>query len=210
MRVRVHYMDEEVWLDLAKGQCFQDFRSWAYFRFRIPDSDHVLFLQGNSDTENKRDKELTGRKQTEWKTSVESEHSTEVIPSYNQLKSVKPSDRIIRIVNCSCEKTTVPPDLTQSRWQLRFWYPIFAIFLLCVVLDDPRSFVSGGDVSRHSVIATLQNFIIYYQSIWQSYFGITLPDKVVIDSLTTLLAYPVTTFYIRRALNPDTGMFDNL
>jgi hypothetical protein len=88
-----------------------------------------------------------------------------------------------------------------SSWELRFWYPVFAVLLLAVMMGQGNS-VAASDEGG---VLLLQTVVNGYQRLWLSLGGEPLPHKVVVDALTTLLAYPVTTFCIRRALNPDTG-----
>lgn len=153
----------------------------------------------------------------------------EVIPCFEFFHSIKPEQRIIRVVHMhiptqcgnslpspihvphSCHSCP-PQNQTQSsplivsepindskatlplplnHWELKYWYPLFAIVVLSILLSE------GGGI--------LQRLVTSYHYIWQHWTGSSLPDKVVVDALTTLAAYPVTTFFIRRAMNPDTG-----
>ena len=197
MRVTVQYCEEEIFLDLCKGQSFDDFKSWVHFRFQIPTSDKLIFKQQSTDD------------------------GMEVIPSYCQLRALKEDKRVVCIYNLSTKAVntarTMAPD--RSHWELKHWYPLLALVLLCVLLSDcgQSSSSSGGYASGHDreegvskdrglkMMQLLRRGVDSYHLLWQTWGGGRLPDKVVVDAITTLVAYPVTTFYIRRVLNPDTG-----
>jgi hypothetical protein len=197
MRVTVQYESEEVFLDMNKGQCFDDFRSWVFFRFQIPRSDQLLFRRHGGD-------------------------DLEVIPSFAQLRALRPAERVVRVVNrAGAQKQKQQQKQPSSRWALRNWYPLLALLLLGVLLGDllqlhmhmhPMQAGGGAGVDGKScggsggaALRLLRRAVDRYRGLWASCAGVTLPDKVAMDAATTLLAYPVTTFFIRRLMNPDTG-----
>lgn len=184
MRVTVLYRDEEVLVDIKKGQSFDEFKSWVLFRFQIPSSDKLIFKQQGTDD------------------------GLEVIPTYGQLKALKEKKRIVRVYNITSpgvDKSATTKTLPLwRRKKLKYWYPLLALVLLSVLLGGFSGHDKEGGQSG-TILMLLRRIIDSYHFLWEKYVGITLPDKVVVDAITTLVAYPVTTFYIRRILNPDTG-----
>lgn len=195
MRVTVLYEEHPpVLLDMRKGQSFEEFHSWVTSRFQVPPRDALAFFQPR---EGASESDGDGDDETAAVAGAVIEGEVEVIPSFSLLRAHKQQYRVIRVVNISSEQRTAVfrPSLAirTNFWELKYWYPLLALVLLCVMLGE-------------GAVATLQGLVRGYLELWRRWAGEALPEKVAVDALTTLLAYPVTTFFIRRALNPDTGV----
>jgi hypothetical protein len=242
MRVTVLFADASaVNLEVSEGQSFEQFSGWAAQRFGLPDGAALAYVwEGVSECGSEWEGGMEGEKRLRGEKDRHNSSSNsgvsecssgviEVIPCFEFFHSIKPEQRIIRVVHMhiptqcgnsltspihvphSCHSCP-PQNQTQSsplivsepindskatlplplnHWELKYWYPLFAIVVLSILLSE------GGGI--------LQRLVTSYHYIWQQWTGSSLPDKVVVDALTTLAAYPVTTFFIRRAMNPDTG-----